>query len=53
VLPLSALVGAAFLTLADLIARIPGELPVGVVTAVIGAPFFLLILRRARAGYEL
>jgi iron complex transport system permease protein len=52
VLPLSALVGAAFLTLADLVARIPGELPVGVVTAIIGAPFFLVILRRARAGYE-
>jgi ABC-type Fe3+-siderophore transport system permease subunit len=30
-----------------------GEIPVGVVTAVIGAPFFLLLLRRARAGYEL
>jgi iron complex transport system permease protein len=52
VLPLSALVGAVFLALADLAARIPGELPVGVVTALVGAPFFLLILRRARAGYE-
>jgi iron complex transport system permease protein len=52
VLPLSAIVGAAFLALADLVARIPGELPVGVVTAIVGAPFFLLILRRARAGYE-
>jgi iron complex transport system permease protein len=52
VLPLSALVGAAFLTFADLAARIPGELPVGVVTAIVGAPFFLIILRRARAGYE-
>jgi iron complex transport system permease protein len=52
VLPLSAIVGAGFLAVADLIARIPGELPVGVVTAIVGAPFFLLILRRARAGYE-
>jgi iron complex transport system permease protein len=52
VLPLSAIVGGAFLALADLVARIPGELPVGVVTALVGAPFFLLILRRARAGYE-
>ena len=52
VLPLSALFGATFLTLADLIARIPGELPVGVVTAVVGAPFFLFLLRRYRAGYE-
>jgi len=52
VLPLSAIVGAVFLALADLVARIPGELPVGVVTAIVGAPFFLIILRRARAGYE-
>ena len=52
-LPLSALFGAAFLALADLIARIPGELPVGVVTAIVGAPFFLYLLRRYRAGYEL
>ena len=52
VLPLSAICGAALMAYADLIARLLGELPVGVVTAVIGAPFFLLILRRARAGYE-
>ena len=53
VLPLSALGGAALLATADLAARLLGEIPVGVVTAVIGAPFFLLLLRRARAGYEL
>ena len=53
VLPLSALFGAAFLILADLVARIPGEIPVGVVTAVVGAPVFLVLLRRFRAGYEL
>ncbi|CAN5718036.1 iron ABC transporter permease [soil metagenome] len=52
-LPLSAIFGAAFLALADLLARIPGELPVGVVTAVVGAPFFLYLLRRYRAGYAL
>jgi iron complex transport system permease protein len=52
-LPLSAIYGAVFLALADLIARIPGELPVGVVTGVIGAPFFLYVLRRYRGGYEL
>jgi iron complex transport system permease protein len=52
-LPLSAIWGAAFLALADLIARIPGELPVGVITGVIGAPFFLFVLRRYRGGYEL
>ena len=38
---------------ADLAARMLGEIPVGVVTAVIGAPFFLVLLRRVRAGYEL
>jgi len=52
-LPLAAVFGAAFLAVADLLARLPGELPVGIVTAVIGAPFFLLILRRVRTGYEL
>lgn len=52
-LPLSALFGASFLAFADLFARMPGELPVGIVTAVIGAPFFLYLLRRYRAGYGL
>jgi iron complex transport system permease protein len=49
IVPLSAVCGAAFLVLADLAARTlvaPGELPIGVVTAVIGAPFFALLLRR-------
>ncbi len=53
VLPLSAPFGASFLAMADLLARIAGELPVGVVTALIGAPFFLYLLRRTRSGYEL
>jgi iron complex transport system permease protein len=53
VLPLSILYGAAFLAFADLVARIPGELPVGVITAIVGAPFFLFLLRRFRQGYEL
>ena len=53
VLPLSAIGGAALLAVADLAARMLGDIPVGVVTAVIGAPFFLLLLRRVRAGYEL
>ena len=51
ILPMSGLVGAAFLVLADLIARTavsPAELPVGIVTAFCGAPFFLYILRRRR-----
>ena len=53
VLPLSALFGAALLTFADLGARLFGEIPVGVVTALIGAPFFLFLLRTVRSGYEL
>ena len=47
VLPLSALFGAAFMVIADLIARVPGELPVGIVTALIGVPVFLVLLRRS------
>lgn len=53
VLPLSALAGAAFLVGADLVARIPGELPVGIVTAIVGVPVFVVLLRRARGAYEL
>lgn len=48
VIPLSILFGATFLALADIVARTlqsPAELPIGVVTAFVGAPFFLLILR--------
>jgi iron complex transport system permease protein len=51
VLPLSLVFGGAFLILADLLARTvaaPAEIPIGVVTAFIGAPFFLLVLRRTR-----
>jgi iron complex transport system permease protein len=51
VLPLSALFGAAFLVLADVIARTalsPAELPIGVVTACVGAPFFVVVLRSGR-----
>lgn len=53
VLPLSALLGASLLADADVVARVLGEIPVGVVTAVLGAPFFLFLLRRTRSGYEL
>lgn len=53
-LPLSALLGAVFLTLADLLARVlvsPAELPVGIVTALVGGPFFLMLLvYRLRRG---
>ncbi len=53
VIPLSALWGANLMLLSDLVARLLGDVPVGVVTAAIGAPFFLVVLRSARAGYEL
>jgi iron complex transport system permease protein len=55
-LPVSALAGAAFLVIADLLARTllaPVEIPVGVITALIGAPFFLYLLRRSRREYAL
>ena len=51
VLPLSLLLGAAFLILADIPSRVladPAEMPIGVVTAFIGAPFFLVVLTGAR-----
>ncbi len=53
VIPISALWGANLLVYSDLAARVFGDIPVGVVTAIIGAPFFLALLRRARTGYEL
>jgi len=49
--PLSLIGGAAFLILADLVARTvmaPAELPIGVITAFFGAPFFALVLRSSR-----
>ncbi|GAB3094420.1 iron ABC transporter permease [Pseudomaricurvus hydrocarbonicus] len=52
-IPCSALAGAILLMLADACSRFvlaPGELPIGVVTAVLGAPFFLSLLRRQRAA---
>lgn len=51
-LPASALAGAVLLILADTLARIliaPSELPTGVVTAMLGAPFFVFLLRHRRA----
>ena len=55
-LPAAALVGAAFLVLADLLARAmlpPTEIPVGILTAFVGGPFFLWLLRRERREYRL
>ncbi|MCX5997087.1 MAG: iron chelate uptake ABC transporter family permease subunit [Chloroflexi bacterium] len=52
-LPFSALAGAGFLILADTAARTllaPTEIPVGVITALIGAPFFLYLLRQKKRG---
>jgi iron complex transport system permease protein len=52
-LPLSFIVGAGFLVLADVIARTalaPAEIPLGIVTAFCGAPFFALVLRSTRGG---
>jgi iron complex transport system permease protein len=51
VVPLSLVAGAAFLVLADVLARTvlaPAELPIGVVTAFFGAPFFAVVLRTSR-----
>jgi iron complex transport system permease protein len=53
VVPLSAVAGAALLSAADLGARLVGDVPVGVVMALLGAPFFLFLLHRTRSGYEL
>lgn len=57
-LPVAVLGGAAFLMLADLLSRTvaaPAEVPIGILTAVVGAPFFLWLMRRdtaARAGLD-
>lgn len=51
ILPLSMLFGGAFLVLSDLAARTvarPTEVPIGVITAILGAPFFVLVLRTAK-----
>jgi iron complex transport system permease protein len=51
-LPMTIVLGAAFLIGADLVARTidePSEIPVGIITAFCGVPFFLYLLRRAKA----
>ncbi len=55
-IPCSALAGAVLLIFADAFSRYllaPGELPIGVVTAMLGAPFFLSLLRRQRRVVEM
>lgn len=52
-LPASALLGGSLLLVADMVARVivaPAELPIGILTALIGSPFFLWILFRGRSG---
>ncbi len=52
-IPIASIGGAAFLVIADLGARVlisPAELPIGVLTAFIGAPYFLFLLRRSTGG---
>ena len=52
-LPMSALLGAGFVTLCDTLARVifaPYELPVGIIMAFLGAPFFLFILVKGKGG---
>jgi iron complex transport system permease protein len=55
IIPLSIICGASALLLADVMARVvlaPQELPLGVITALVGAPFFLWVLRRSKKqGY--
>ncbi|MDV6377401.1 iron ABC transporter permease [Sporosarcina sp. GW1-11] len=54
VLPISALMGAVFLVWADMVARIaiaPEEMPIGIVTAICGGPFFIWMLRRRRYSF--
>jgi len=54
-LPAAGLLGSVFLITADLAARMvlaPAEVPVGIVTAVIGAPFFIYLLRRGKRAYD-
>jgi iron complex transport system permease protein len=51
ILPLSVVLGGAFLCLADLVSRTalaPAEIPISVITAIVGAPFFLVVLRASR-----
>ena len=53
-LPTSAIVGASFLIICDALSRVimgSGEAPVGVITALSGAPFFIYLLRRKKKGY--
>ena len=49
--PASALVGGIFLVWTDALARLLGEMPVGIITAFFGAPFFIYLLRKRKRGH--
>jgi iron complex transport system permease protein len=53
VVPVAALLGAILLVWADVLARVllaPQEIPIGIITALLGAPFLLILIRRLHAG---
>ena len=52
-LPVAALIGGGFLLLIDTLARTMAavEVPLGLLTALVGTPFFIALLRRARRGW--
>ncbi len=53
-IPFCLVIGAIFMVLADMVARIciaPSEMPVGVITALIGVPFFLAMIRKSKYGF--
>jgi iron complex transport system permease protein len=55
-LPASAIVGAIFLVVCDAVARIltgAAELPVGIITAIAGIPFFIFLLRKRKLSYRM
>ena len=49
--PASALVGGIFLVWTDALARLLGEMPVGIITAFFGAPFFIYLLKKRKGGH--
>jgi iron complex transport system permease protein len=50
-IPASALMGGIFLVWTDALARLLGEMPVGILTAFFGAPFFIYLLKKRKSGY--
>ena len=55
ILPLCALFGAGFVTLCDTLARTifaPYEIPVGIIMAFVGAPFFIFLLIKGKGGHK-